>query len=80
YGWAGSPIHDAVAVAHVLGRGLVETRPYRVDVEVASDLTRGRTVVDLHALSGRSPNAEVGVGIDRPAFVEMLLEAVAGFR
>ena len=79
YGWSGSPIHDAVAVAHVLGLGLVETRPYRVDIETEGRLTRGRTVVDLHAISGRPANADVGVIIDRPRFVNMLLEAVARF-
>jgi inosine-uridine nucleoside N-ribohydrolase len=79
YGWDGSPIHDAVAVAHALDLGLVMTRPYRVDVEVDSELTRGRTVIDLHGLSGRSPNADVGLSIDRTRFVDLLLEAVATF-
>jgi pyrimidine-specific ribonucleoside hydrolase len=79
YGWDGAPIHDAVAVAHVLGLGLVETQPYRVDIEVASELTRGRTVVDLHGVARRPANAEVGVAIDRPRFVELLLDAVASF-
>ncbi|HUG47325.1 MAG TPA: nucleoside hydrolase [Candidatus Limnocylindria bacterium] len=79
YGWDGSPVHDAVAVAHVLQAGLVATAPYRVDVEVDSELTRGRTVVDIRGLSNRAPNAEVGLDIDRPRFVEMLIEAVASF-
>ena len=79
YGWDGSPIHDAVAVAHVLGLGLVRTQPYRVDVEVESELTRGRTVVDLRGVSGLPPNAEVGLAIDRERFVELLVDAVATF-
>jgi pyrimidine-specific ribonucleoside hydrolase len=79
YGWDGSPIHDAVAVAHVLGLGLVQTEPYRVDVETTSELTRGRTVVDRHGVSGTPPNAAVGVAIDRARFVEMLIEAIAPF-
>ena len=79
YGWDGSPVHDAVAVAHVLALGLVETAPYRVDVETTSELTRGRTVVDLHGVSGRPANAEVGRRIDRRRFVDLLLEAVARF-
>jgi inosine-uridine nucleoside N-ribohydrolase len=76
YGWDGSPIHDAVAVAHVLDLGLVETVPYRVDIETASELTRGRTVVDLHALTGRPPNVEVGVGIDRSGFLDLVVGAL----
>jgi purine nucleosidase/pyrimidine-specific ribonucleoside hydrolase len=50
---------------------------YRVDVETASELTRGRTVVDLHGLTGLPPNAEVGLEIDRSRFVDVLVEAVA---
>jgi inosine-uridine nucleoside N-ribohydrolase len=77
YGWDGSPIHDAVSVAHLALPDLVRTVRYRVDVEVAGELTRGRTVVDLHALTGRSPNVDVGVAIDRARFVDVLVDAVA---
>ncbi len=52
YGWDGSPIHDAVAVAHLADPGLVTTRPLRVDVETAGELTRGRTVADPEGLRG----------------------------
>ena len=77
YGWDGSPIHDAVTVAHLAVPDLVRTIAYRVDVETVSELTRGRTVVDLHGLTGRPPNVEVGVAIDRPRFVDLLVDAVA---
>ncbi len=77
YGWDGSPIHDAVAVAHLALPDLVRTVPYRVDVETVSELTRGRTVVDLHGLTKRPPNADVGVAIDRPRFIDVLVDAVA---
>jgi pyrimidine-specific ribonucleoside hydrolase len=79
YGWDGSPIHDAVAVAHVAAPGLVSTRPLRVDVETAGELTRGRTVADPEGLRGLPANAEVGVDIDRGRFVDMLVEAIASF-
>jgi pyrimidine-specific ribonucleoside hydrolase len=79
YGWDGSPIHDAVAVAHVLDLGLVRTEPYRVDVETTSELTRGRTVVDIRGLLGRPPNVDVGVGIDRERFLGLVRDALAAF-
>ena len=79
YGLPGSPIHDAVAVAHVLRPGLVEVLERRVDVECASELCRGRTVVDLWRRTGKEPNAKVGVRIDAGAFVELLLERLATF-
>jgi len=76
YGWDGSPIHDAVAVGHLALPALVGTRPYRVDVETASALTRGRTVVDLYAQTGLAPNADVGRTIDRDRFIDVLIDAV----
>jgi inosine-uridine nucleoside N-ribohydrolase len=77
YGWDGSPIHDAVVVAHLALPDLVRTVPYRVDVETASELTRGRTVVDLHGLTKLPSNAEVGVAIDRARYLDVLVDAVA---
>jgi pyrimidine-specific ribonucleoside hydrolase len=77
YGWDGSPIHDAVAVAHLAVPGLVTTELLRVDVETAGTLTRGRTVADRENLRGLPANVEVGVDIDRARFVDLLVEAIA---
>jgi inosine-uridine nucleoside N-ribohydrolase len=74
YGFAGSPIHDAVTVAHVIRPDLVRTEHRHVEVECDSELTRGRTVVDLWRRTGNEPNAHVGIGIDGDRFVELLLE------
>ena len=79
YGWDGSPIHDAVAVAAVALPELVGTEHWRVDIETTSELTRGRTVADVHGVSGRTPNVDVGWTIDRGRFVDVLVEAVARF-
>lgn len=80
YNWNGSPIHDACAVAEVLRPGLITTRHVNVQVETQSELTRGRTVCDLLGVTGLPPTAHVGVDIDRDAFVEMLLEALASYQ
>lgn len=76
YGWDGAPIHDAVAVAHVLWPGLVTTVERNVEVELESDLCRGRTVVDLWNRSGRPLNAHVGVDMDTERFFELLVERI----
>jgi inosine-uridine nucleoside N-ribohydrolase len=76
YGFAGSPIHDAMAVAHVVDPTLVATRPANVEVETASQLCDGRTVVDLRGVTGREPNAEVGVDVDAPRFLELLCSRI----
>jgi inosine-uridine nucleoside N-ribohydrolase len=53
YGFEGSPIHDAMAVAHVIDPTLVTTRRANVAVETSSELCDGRTVVDLRGVTGR---------------------------
>jgi inosine-uridine nucleoside N-ribohydrolase len=77
YGWDGAPIHDAVAVAHVVRPGLVETKHRNVQVELESELCRGRTVVDLWRRTDHAPNAEVGVRLDGDAFFDLLVERIA---
>jgi inosine-uridine nucleoside N-ribohydrolase len=77
YGWDGAPIHDAVAVAHVIRPGLVDTARRNVEIELESELCRGRTVVDLWRRTERAPNAHVGVGIDADAFFDLLVERIA---
>jgi inosine-uridine nucleoside N-ribohydrolase len=76
YGWNGAPIHDAVAVALMIRPELVETRHRNVEIEVESELCRGRTVVDLWNRTDRPPNAHVGVGIDREGFFDLLVERI----
>jgi inosine-uridine nucleoside N-ribohydrolase len=79
YGWDGGPIHDAVAVAHLAYPGLVTTVRTNVTMELTGEFTRGRTVVDLRAVTGREPNAEVGVDIDRDRFIAIIRDAFATF-
>jgi inosine-uridine nucleoside N-ribohydrolase len=77
YGWDGAPIHDAVALAQVVRPGLVETRLRNVEVELESELCRGRTVVDLWHRTDRPPNVHVGVDLDTEGFFDLLLERIA---
>jgi purine nucleosidase len=42
-----SPLHDPCTVAYGLRPGLFETRPCRIEVETASELTRGHTAVEF---------------------------------
>ncbi len=74
YDFDGSPIHDAVAVAHVIRDDLVRTERLNTEIDVESELCRGRTVVDVWRRSGREPNSHVGVDIDADGFLELLVE------
>jgi inosine-uridine nucleoside N-ribohydrolase len=76
YGWDGSPVHDAVAVAHVIRDDLVQTADRGVIVDTGGELSRGRTYVDLWGRAGWEPNAHVGVDIDGQDFVRFLAERI----
>jgi purine nucleosidase len=79
YNFDGSPIHDAVAVAHVLRPDLVRTERLNTEIDVESELCRGRTVVDVWRRSGRKPNSHVGVDIDADGFLDLLIERLNSF-
>jgi inosine-uridine nucleoside N-ribohydrolase len=70
------PLHDPVAVAAVMEPTVLKTRSMRVDVECESELTRGETVCDFYGVTGKPPNAEVGVELDREAFFELLYQVL----
>jgi inosine-uridine nucleoside N-ribohydrolase len=77
YGFEGSPIHDAMAVAHVIDPTLVTTRHVNVEVETESRYCDGRTVADLRGTTDRPANAHVGVDVDSPRFLELVCARIA---
>jgi pyrimidine-specific ribonucleoside hydrolase len=77
YGFDGSPIHDAMAVAQVVDPSLLETVHCNVEIETASRFCDGRTVVDRwHATSG-TRNAHVGIDVDTARFLDLLHDRIA---
>jgi inosine-uridine nucleoside N-ribohydrolase len=77
YGFDGSPVHDAVALAHVIDPSLLRVERLNVRVDCESELCRGRTVVDVWRRTGLEPNAHVAVDIEGDAFLELLLQRLA---
>ena len=77
YGWEGAPVHDAVAMAHVIDPGLLTTEHLGVVVDIGPEPSRGRTHVDLSRLSAWERNCSVAVGIDGGVFREMLVTRIA---
>jgi len=74
----GSPLHDPVALAHVVWPSLLELRPARVEVDCGWEQGRGRTNVDWRRREdGEQANAMVAFGIDSRAFVRSLIERLA---
>ncbi len=77
YGWNGAPIHDAVAVTHLVRPDLMKTHHCNVEIELESELCRGRTVVDRWHRTDREPNAHVGVDLDVDGFFDLLVQRIA---
>jgi purine nucleosidase/pyrimidine-specific ribonucleoside hydrolase len=77
YGLPGSPIHDALALAHVFDPTLLELRDRHVAIDCESQLCRGRTVVDLWQRTGNDANAHVAVAVDGERFVRVLMERIS---
>jgi len=77
YDFPGTPVHDALAVAHVIRSELVRTEHRNVAIECASELCLGRTVVDVWQVTGRAPNAHVGMEVEADAFLDLLVERIA---
>lgn len=79
HGYAGSPIHDGVAVVALIAPQILTMRDMYVAVETGGDYCRGATVGDWYGDSGEPPNARVILDIDREAFVELLMTAIKSY-
>ena len=77
YGFDGSPIHDALAVAAVIDPGLVTAVECNVEIETASQHCDGRTVVDRWHVTGGPQNCRAGVGVEGKRFLELLVERIS---
>jgi inosine-uridine nucleoside N-ribohydrolase len=76
YGWDGAPVHDAVAIAHVIDTSLLETTHRGVVVDTGPELSRGRTHVDLRGAHW-TPNCHVAVDIDSERFLGLLVDRIS---
>jgi inosine-uridine nucleoside N-ribohydrolase len=77
YGIDASPVHDAVAAAYLIDETLLETKHCGVKVDLDSDLSRGRTHVDVRGNMGWEPNCHVAAGIDAERFFELLIARIS---
>jgi len=77
YGFDGSPIHDALAVAAVIDPSLVMTIDCNIEIETASQYCDGRTVVDRWHMKDRPRNAKAGIDVDAERFLELLVERIS---
>ncbi len=74
-GYAGAPVHDAVAVTALIKPEILTSQELYVQVERTGEYCRGMTVADRNGIYGKPPNATVITDIDRIAFIDLLADA-----
>ena len=77
YGSAGAPLHDPCVTAYLLRPDLFAGRHINVEIECASDLTRGMTVADWWRVTDRAPNATFMGEIEAGGFFDLLTDRLA---
>ena len=77
YGQDGGPLHDPCVIAWLLAPQLFSGRDCNVQIEVASPLTRGMSVIDWWGVTGLAANAQVLRHADADGFFELLTERLA---
>jgi len=77
YGHSDTPVHDALAVAHVIKPDVITTEHLHVEIDVTHGPCRGRTVVDQLKRTGQAANAHVSTDVDAAAFIDLLTERIS---
>ena len=72
YGNDGAPLHDPTTIAWLLKPELFNGRHCNVEIETASEITRGATVIDWWEVTDRPKNAYVVNEVNSDGFFELL--------
>lgn len=76
-GLPGPPLHDPCVIAYLLAPQLFRSQPFYVAVELASPLTLGRTIVDLHKEGDNAPNVDLLRSVDVDGFFALLTQRLS---
>lgn len=72
-----APLHDPCPIAWLIRPDLFETRPCRVDVEIATPLTLGHTAVEFRIEPGQTPRARWAVSADGQGVFDLITDRLA---
>lgn len=77
YGTDGGPLHDPTVIAWLIKPELFSGRQCNVEIETASELTMGMTVIDWWGVTGRDRNALVIGDVDADGFFDLIFERLS---
>ncbi len=73
----GAPLHDPCAIAYIMWPELFSGRKCHVEIDIMSEASMGRTLVDWRQRSEKAPNALAIDEIDGDGFFALLTERLA---
>lgn len=73
----GLTMYDSTAIGYLIKPDMYHVVDAYVDVEVASPLTAGTTVVDFKQQLGKQPNAKVALDLDGQVFKKWFIDSLA---
>ena len=77
YGTDGGPLHDPTVIAWLIKPELFNGRDCNVEIETASELTMGMTVIDWWGVTGRPKNAHVIREVEADGFFNLIYERIS---
>lgn len=73
----GAPLHDPCAIAYVMRPDLFDGRDCHIEIDIISEASMGRTLVDWRGRTDRTANAIAIDAIDADGFFDLLTERLA---
>lgn len=75
-GWNFAPLHDPCTVMWLLLPEMFESQHLNVTIDTTGEFSTGCTVTDFIGVSGRTPNTDVLLNIDRDRMIQLLIDCV----
>ena len=79
FGYNGAVMHDPLALCYLIDESLINTKAMNIQVETQGKITRGKTVADRYFVTDKSPNAQVGLKVDREKFVKLMTKLIDNY-
>ncbi|AIQ11784.1 nucleoside hydrolase [Paenibacillus durus] len=74
------PVHDVCSVVYCIDPSVFDCRFLNVTVETRGELSYGMTLVDIHGVTGRPPNATVALGLDHGRLWDIIIGALSRYK
>jgi inosine-uridine nucleoside N-ribohydrolase len=71
-GLKGLDLLNLITIASVINPSIASLSSHYIEIETHSSISVGQTVTDLHYRTGREPNADILVALNKEGFLQVL--------